>query len=87
MVATGENQKPDVPLDESDLIWAWLKVIIQYHSWKKPKNPGTEEHKTRGFSRYYNPNMEPICYMAHIFFTVMIISVTSLHGGVSNFHV
>lgn len=36
MVASEVLQKRDVQHDESDLIGVWLKLIIQYHHWKKP---------------------------------------------------
>lgn len=44
MVATKVFRKHDVAHDESDLIGAWFKLIIQYHHWKKPEHSGTEEH-------------------------------------------
>ena len=55
VVAAKVLQKHDVAHDESDLIGAWLKLIIQYHRWKKPEQSGTEEHLTRVLSKYYNP--------------------------------
>lgn len=56
MVATKVFQKHD----ESDLIGAWLKLIIQYHHWKKPEHSGKEEYtqvqkRTRESSGYYIP--------------------------------
>lgn len=47
MVATKVFQKHDVAYDESDLIGAWLELIIQYHYWKKPEHSGSEEHLTK----------------------------------------
>ena len=47
MVATEVFQKHDVSHDGSDLIGAWLNIIIQYHHWRKPEHSGTEEHMTK----------------------------------------
>lgn len=46
-VAAEVFHKHNVAHDELDLIGAWLKLIIQYHQWKKPEHSGTEEYLTK----------------------------------------
>lgn len=53
MAASNVFQQHDVAHDESDLIEAWLKLIIQSHHWKKPEHSDTEEH----FQYVLYPNM------------------------------
>lgn len=47
MVAAKVFQKHDVAHYESDLIGSWLKLIIQYHHWRKPEHSGTDEDQKR----------------------------------------
>ncbi len=50
MVATKVFQKHDVAHDESDLIGAWPKLLIQYHHWRKPEHSGKETERGPGIS-------------------------------------
>lgn len=60
MEATKVFREHDVAHDESDLIGAWLQLIIQYHHWKKPEHPGMVKHLTKedqGIQKVLYPNL------------------------------